>query len=166
MTTSLGSNEQNLVIRKASKTELDQVIATGQVTPPEPLGTEENPELQTVPRTPRANPAMGHYSNALNNKLPQLTPEEKIIKDIFDYAINIRNWHGWTEYISRSIRQGSEAYELMRVIKLSKGKINVKDITQSDSFCMALWGKQRYQLKKKLLIESKNPVQYLLDEMG
>jgi hypothetical protein len=159
--TKLASAEENIVIRIASEAELEQVLRTGQPITPQPLTEQE----QTAPRTPRANPAMGYYDNEIKNHLPTLTNDEKQILDIFDYAINIKKWGGWTQYIDRSIRVGTQPIELIRSIKNSRGKITVKQIVESDDFCKAFFGRNRYAFKQQLLKQASNPIQYLLDEM-
>jgi len=157
----LGSSEENLVIRTAPEAEIEQVLRTGQPIAPQPLTEQE----QTVPRTPRANPAMGYYDNEIKNHLPILTDDEKQILDIFDYAINIKKWGGWTQYINRSIRVGTQPIELIRSIKNSRGNLTVKQIVESDDFCKAFFGRKRYVFKQQLLKQASNPIQYLLDEM-
>jgi hypothetical protein len=162
--TSLASAETNIVVRTASEAELEQVIRTGQPIAPQPLSESEN-QPQTAARTPRANPAMGYYDNEIRTHLPNLTEDEKLIEDVFDYAINIKKWGGWTQYIDRSIRVGTQPIELIRSIKNSKGKLTVKQIVESDDFCKSFFGRNRYTFKQKLLSQASNPIQYLLDEM-
>jgi hypothetical protein len=160
--TKLGSAETNIVVRTASEAELDQVIRTGQPITPQPANEYEQ---QSAPRTPRANPAMGYYDNEIRTHLPNLTEDEKLIEDVFDYAINIKKWGGWTQYINRSIRVGTQPIELIRSIKNSRGELTVKKIVESDDFCKSFFGRNRYTFKQKLLAEAGNPIQYLLDEM-